>query len=448
MVALRVKKPFTTGPNAYQLKGGDHSVLIPVSGSGASKRTPGRVAGLKVDPARVPISASATKLRSLSQQPQFLLDGQVALDTIALTNDEFNTAAGINLTVQLYSDFYKDQAGNILIAANGSKLIKRQTAQAGMLQGPAYVDQSGAPIRDATGQIVYMYTDPKTGYLSSPIKKDQPSAKLSLARLDSGFFRVLAPASIQEQLRQTLFKNQTIEVIYEADASTDAAGLADFELVSPMKVDLQPLLSPQIKFPVENPQNVIYDYNNRGDFTEDNIHYAAVAGNPAPINGAAQIATILKLSRSLRNDPTSGEIITGSDVVTAIRAIENQVKSDFNGQLQFKYTHIRSNGTHYEIDNSADFYQIKNLRNGDQIQLKLMASDPELVFREAPDDLLITISNLLVDAPDRARLQHLRVEQSGTENGRGSFRVLVHDPKQPSQDPGVLLKGWKFLVRA
>ena len=448
MVALRVKQPFATGPEAYQMENGDHSVLIPVSGTGATKQTPGRAAGFKVDPARVPISATTTRLRSLSKATKFLLDGQVALDTIGLTNDAYNTAAGIKLTAQLYSEFYEDGAGQILVAGNGSKLVKRQTTQDGMIQGAAYVDATGQPIKDATGQVVYLYIDPQTGHLSKPLQSSKPTATLSLTPLKPGLFRVEPPQDDQEQIRQTLFKNQRIAITYEALDDKSATGLPDFELTQAQTVDLQALISPQIKFPVENPQNVIYDYDNRDEFTESNIEYAAVSGNDKPINGAARVNTILKLKRTSKATGSSSTIITGADVFAAVRAITTQVHNDFGGQIQFKYTHTQSTGGAYEISNSADFYKIETLKNGDQIRLALVATDPDLVFLEAPEDLVITISDLPVDAPNQTLLQHLRVEQSGTENGRGSFRVLVNDPKQPSQDSNALLKGWKFLVRA
>ena len=451
MVALRVKPEFATGEQAYVLNKDDHSVLIPIKSldtklARSAERKPGRVAGLLVDPNRANIDVKSIKLSPMDRNyTSKLLDGWTFLDELMLNNPD-NQAAGIDLKIELFTDFHRSSSDEILVSASKSKLVKRQQQAEGMFEGAPYLDSTNQPIIDKNNETVKMWTDPTTGHLAAPKEQDKATRSAMLVKNSIGQYQL--QVTEDKKAEWSLFKNQKVLITYQAKQGEGTESLPDFVLTNPYQQDLKEIISKQIKFTLENPQNVAYDWANRDAFSDENIEFESADTNELkPTNGASKVKTVLKLKRYSKTNADTETEISDTTGPRAIAKIEKQIQKDFGDQLQFSYQHIRKDGAINTYGQSANFYNLTSLRNGDTVKLSLKAADPDLVFLDAPQDLIFTVSGLVVEAPTRTALQHLRVEQGGRINGQGTFRVLVHNPADPYQEPDKILKGWKFLVR-
>ena len=439
MVGLRVKKEFATQTDPFVLKDNQHSVLIPVIND---KQKPGRVAGFKINPDLIPINKSSIQLENIKDDLLGgYLDGYTLLKSITLETDDKSTIEGVDLKVSLFNDFYRDQSNQkILISATGSKLVKRDTNGK---KGDAYVDESGKELTDETGNPIYMYTDFITGRLTKPIEKTNATRTKELLHLNGGNF-IFPLITDQDELNEySLFRNQKIEISYQAKEGEKLDGLPDFELTENKKEDLKDDISPQIKFPVENPSNIFYSWQHE-DFASNVLEYeSSTSGVEETVSGFSKIKTPLKIQRSENGNTTN---VTSSDGKSSARALEQMLQKDFNDQLEFAYTYLKKSGNQTVIKDSADIYNLENLENGDKIILTIQAKENDLIYADAPRPLVLNVDGLLTDAPKQERLQFLRVEQRGNLNGEGSFSLLINDPTKPETNES-LLKGWKFLIR-
>ena len=439
MVALRVKKEYGTQRDPFVLKNNQHSVLIPVI---SDKEKPGRVAGFKIDPDRVPINKSTIQLEN-SKENLFggYLDGYTLLKNLTLESDDKFTIEGIKLKLSLFNDFYRDSSNKkILISATGSKLVKREKDGN---QGMQYVDSNGNKLVDENGDPIYIYTDPKTNRLTNPIENSPATRSIDLIYLNNGNF-IFPVINDEDVLNEySLFRNQKIEINYEAKEGEKLDGMSDFELTKEKSDDLQDIISPQIKFPVENPANISYFWKHE-DFANNILEYESSAeGIAETISGFSKIKTPLEIQRIDNGNPSP---VTGVDGKSSVAALEQMLKTDFNDQLEFTYTYLKKSGSQTVTRNSADIYNLEHLENGDKITLTIQAKADDLIYADAPRPLVLNVDGLLTDAPKQERLQFLRVEQRGNLNGEGSFRLLINDPTKPETNES-LLKGWKFLIR-
>ena len=448
MVALRIKPEFASGPQAYVLENQEATVLIPVNKQVGSdepieKRHPGRVAGYLVDPLQALVVKNSVVLASQKPQTRGLLDGWAKLERLSLANEPDENARGIDLELNFYNKFHVDQSNKVLISASGAKLVQRE--QNNMDRGLAYVDVNGKPIQDREGQVVYLWTNPLTGRLANPLTASTPTLSLKLTSRE--FANYTLDQLPSEPNLVSLFRNQKLTLTYKAKEGLGTSKLPDYALKQSYEFDLEPLVSPQIKFAIENPQNIIYDWLNRDAFAADKIEYAAPVSALKPVNGFARVKTIAQLQRRRRNNGTEVNIISGPTGPEAALNFLKTIQADFKNQLKFTTTLIKKAGGSVVRDNSANLYEFNNLHNGDQIVVNLDAAAPDQIYTDAPEPLVILVSGLAVEAPDPALLQWLRVEQSGFANGRGAFRLLVHNPNGPYQAPEELLRGWQFLIR-
>ena len=439
MVALRVKEDSAFGDKAYRLKDDQFSVLIPVLPNG---QTPGRIAGLKVDPTKANVVTDNVILRSQSPDFTGFLDGWTELERIGLNVDPDDNVAGIDLELNFYNDFHLDTNERVLISASQSKLVKRK--QTGMTKGEPYVDLDGKQITDKDGNLVYLWTDPNSKRLAPPLESATPTRTVVLNSQANGWFSV--PDFVGDPNLFSLFRNQKISITYKAKVGFGTETQPDYELTQALSTDLRNIISPQIKFAIENPQNIVYDWQNREDFGDDKVEFEPVNGESKPIEGASRVKTVVQLQRRRRTNASDVTTITGVNGADAAKNIVETLRDDFGDQLQFSYTHVKKTGGQNVYD-TANFYDLTNLHNGDRIIVELKATADDQIYTDAPEPLAILVSGLAVDAPDASLLQWLRVEQGGTTNGAGSFRVLVHNPSGAYQDPKDYLRGWKFLVR-
>ena len=439
MVGLRVKKEYAMQSDPFVLKDNQHSILIPVV---SDTKKPGRVSGFKINPDQIPIIKSSIQLESTKENLQGgYLDGYTLFKNLTLEDDGNSSIDGVKLKLELFNDFYRDQTTKkILVSASGSKLIKRDTSGT---QGPQYVDEQGNGLTDEAGKPIYMYTDPKTKRLTKPTESTSVTRSKELTELSNGNF-MFPIINDEDQMNEfSLFRNQKVAIVYEAKEGLKLDGLADFELLKSKTEDLQNTISPQIKFPVENPANVSYFWKYE-DFANNILEYeSSVAGIDETISGFSKVKTPLKIER-ITNGQTSS--VTASTGVESAKVLEQMLKTDFSDQLQFSYSYLKKSGSETTTNNSANIYNLDHLENGDKIILTIESKENDLIYTEAPNPLILNVEGLLTEAPKPERLQFLRVEQKGILNGEGSFRLLVNDPSKPDTNDS-LLKGWKFLIR-
>ena len=443
MVALRVKKEFGgKKEDPYILKDANHSVLIPVVGV----NEPGRIAGYKVNPNDVPIDRTTIRLDSTKNNLNDFLDGYTTLNSFAITPDDKNTIDGIELELALYNQFHYDNNDKILVSANGSKLVKRKDDTEGMTKGPQYKNKDGSLITDKENKPVFMYTDPNNNNrLSAPKEDSNPTRTLPLSKANNSSFIVPLFNNPTLENEFSLFKNQKIDIIYKAKEGKNVNGLPDFELETQKTDNLQDVISPKIKFAIENPQNITYRWD-QDAYAEDKLEYESTNSNPAEIvSGFARLKTPLKIYR--KSDSATETEITATDGKASAEALKQALSQDFNNQLMFSFSYFNKKGSELKFSDTADIYQLNNLENDDRIVINIVARENDLIYTEAPKPLVISVKGLLSDAPELSKLQFLRVEQSGTIDGQGSFRLLINDPAKPDEDISSILNGWKFLLR-
>ena len=443
MVALRVKLEYQNGANAYALKNEDHSVLIPVNyGSTANEisiREPGRVSGLLVDPNKTSINPGAIRLQAMDKTlTTHFLDGWTQLDGLTIENPD-QQADGIELQINLFSDFYVDSNNQVLVSASKAKLIKRDSTNA--TQGEQYVDAAGNPMVDAHNKPIYQWIDKTTKRLAKPLELQSPSRTLQFLNKGGGRFDLVADPAERDFF--SLFKNQRIDIVYQAKVGLGSAMLPDFVLTTSKTENIQDLVSRQIKFPISNAQNIQYRWNFE-EFRPELLQYEATDAAAQPAEGFARLITPLSIFKTAANGTETK--ITGNNAASARAALEKMLSQDFDGQLKFQFEYRQVDGRTTTFD-GLNLQTLTSLHNGDQITIRIVATDPDLAFIEEPLPLVLEIQGLVAVAPTRDRLQYLRVEQNGLVNGAGSFKILLNKPGTEAVDSATLLNGWKFMIR-
>ena len=442
-VAIRVKKQYATGENAFILKNDDYSMILPqMTNDQGQQKTPGRLSGYKIRTSAIAVDEKSIILTSMVNPELPPLDGWTWLSKLNLKQDEKSNYLGVNLKLQLYSEFH-EKSGKILISGSGAKLIKRNSTGSNISENGTYKDSSGQDITDDTNKPVKIYKDKTTNRLSEPIKSSTPTTE-SMSNLGEGIFRLDKPTDSTKEGKLSLFKNQDIDLKLEANQGQGTTDLPDYYLDDNDKtINLRDLINPKIKYPIENEKKITYEWN-YDDFGSDKISYKGLNGKD-PEDGAAQIATIFKLFKKQGNSAEKEEI-SGQTIDEAINKLNETLKTDFDDQLQFETTRLNANGGE-TVNNDNNIYKFNDLKNKDRIVLKIVAKANDLYYAEAPRPLIINVNGLTEAAPTQDKLQYLRVKQGGLINGQGSFKVLVSDPNDDNEDDQSILKGWKFMVR-
>ena len=447
-VAIRVKKQYALQDEPFVLKDNDYSMILPVmEDSNNQIKTPGRISGYKIKTEAIKLQKNSVTLSNTLSAELPPLDGWTELQQLNLAKDDLGNYLGVDLKLQLYSDFYKDAKGEVLVSGSWAKLIKRKTGD-GIIEAGPYTDGAGKPIKDpTTGQEIKIYKDQKTGRLSAPVKNNSPQRTKKLDHLGDGVFRLPRATTTQEQSLFSLFRNQDVDLKVEASVGKGTDDLPDFYLDNNQEklLNLKSEISDQIKFLVENEQKISYAWNYE-DFVSDKIEYKHPSNlpNKKPEDGFAKINTKFELIK--KQAGKDSETITGSTIEEAVENIKNQLNSDFNNQLKFQISYFNSKGGKQDIDGN-NIYQFSELKNKDRIVLKIVAVADDLFYINEQQPLIINVNGLTQAAPNADKLQHLRVKQGGVIDGQGSFKVLVSDPDNLNEDERQILKGWKFMIR-
>ena len=433
-VGLRVKQTHANNPNAaFTLD--NNSIMLPIINS----EQPGRIAGYQISTNLINISADNISLFNNDDSTLPPIDGYTSLNKIRLNSDADGQYLGVDLDLKVYSEFHLNANNGILIAPiSKQRLIKRDNT--GITSAGNYKNPDGTDLKDKDGNSVPILRD-QNNRLAKPIKGQtrlQP-----LENLGNGEFKLPASLSLDESEKLSFFRNQDIDVKLKGAIGQGTADLPDYYADNERVIELKDLISPRIKFVIDNDKNVKYEWP-QDEFNPDQIKYVNADNSEGPAkDGNAQVATILKIKRWQNNQEQD---ITGNNVTDAIAKLQEMLDADFNKQLKFQINYQQANGT-IQTYNGNNIYQLKSLKNRDRITVRIVATDDDLYYTGEPNPLVINVNGLVELAPREEQLQYLRVEQSGQVEGKGSFRVLATDPSIPGQTNEQVLAGWKFMLR-
>ena len=441
-VALRVKEKYATGDDVYTLKDADYSFVSPISSDG---KTPGRAHGYKVKTADVNVDESKIILENILNSEQPPLDGYTNIKNLSLTKDEKENYKGVDLELQLFHQFYKGQNQQevIITPFDKIKIIKRQQDNNTQTNG-YFKDADGNEILDENSNKIPILLD-ENGRPTAPDEANSVTFSHKFTNYTEGFFGLNVPQDITQRNQWGIFKNQSVKIVFNAYEGKGGAKDPDFILDNTKTVDLKDKISPQIKFPLFNQEDIKYSFNHE-DFVKDQIKYEnATDPENGPLDGRSKVATLIKLKKTTNKNATE-TIIQGNDANDAVTKLNAELNDSFNGKLGFETTYERTTGG-IEVQQSLNLYNISTLSNNDRIKVRIVSTDSDFIWAEPPKPLTINVSGLTALAPKRDKLQFLRVEQSGRINGQGAFKVLINNPKDPNSDPKEILNGWKFVLR-
>ena len=440
-VALRVKQEYASGEDVYTLKNNEHSFMAPFNDD--QSKTPGRAHGYKLNPDQLAIQKDTIALENMLNSDQPPLDGYTNIKRLNLEQDLNENYKGVDLELQLFHEFHQGAGNqNVLITPfDKIKLIKRQTGNSATTN--YFKDHNGDPIRDSQGNPIPILVD-GSGKPMAPIETTT-ALKSQFTDYGDGIFGLTVPTNQSDRDQWGIFKNETVKVVFSAKAGVGGLAEPDFILAQPKSEDLKTEISPEIKFPIFNQDNIKYEFN-QSDFSKENVEFeSSSADQNVPIDGKSKVKTLIKLTKITNNNP-DGQVIQGLTAQQAVNNLKNELKNSFQDKLRFETIYEKSDGG-TETKADLELYKLTSLKNNDRIKVRIVSADNDFIWAEPPKALTIHVNGLTAKAPNPNKLQFLRVEQSGQINGQGAFKVLINDPRDPNSDPNEILEGWKFVIR-
>ena len=441
IVALRVKQQYIssdTNDNGYVLKDDNHT---------PSEQS--RAFGFKVHADQVNVDWNSMRLVNVgkAESASYGLDGYAVLQNLSLKPDAGKNYLGVSVKLNYFDEFYRDAQGNILVSASGNRLVKRDTTAPGVtFTGNYYTDDKGQPLVDADGNKVGIYQD--ANHLPpAPITESSVTRSKELLENSTNNFKLELDSS-DNVIEYSFFKNQTIQVefVNKKGLQPEDNDLYDYYVDSQVTRDYT--INKEIKFPISNDKNIQYKFNSEEfvNFINDaqNINDGLVFVNPndssaKPLNGQASLKAMYVVTRTANNEEPSQ--------LTTLDQIKDQIQKDFNGQVVLKVTYTPVDGQP-QIISSGDISSITTLRNGDKFKIEIVSvNEDDLIYAQQPSPLIFTINGLYEPNMDQSVLQYLRVEQVGSYNGKGSFRIYVDGPNMEGTTIDNLPGGYKFQVR-
>ena len=436
-VALRVKEKYATGQNIFVLKDQDQSFLAPILQDGT---TPGRAHGFLIKAPEIKLAQNSIVLENILNFNDAPLDGYTRIKSLNLEKDPNDQYLGVDLNLKLYHEFY-ERNGQILLTPEKIKLVKRDEKTAVGNHGN-FKNVNGSDILDQNNQPIKILLD-ANNKPTKPIEQTKATLEELLTNYQDGHFGFNIPENKKDYWG--IFRNEKVILEVKAIAGKGQAIDPDFILEGTNEIEIKDLISPQIKFPILNPNNIQYKFN-QDDFSRTKIKYkhASKPAELAPIDGSSMVETLVELTK-IKSNGTS-EIIKGNNIEQTLKNLTDEIQASFFNQLQFQTVYEPKTGGN-QIVNQLNLYNLKSLSNGDRIKVQIVAADNDFLWSQAPQPLTINVAGLTAKAPRKEQLRFLRVDQGGKVNGQGSFKVLVNNPEDANSDVKEILQGWKFVIR-
>ena len=441
-VALRIKEKYANGENNFVLADSEHSFMRPFNLD--QSQSPGRVHGYMVNTNLLEIEQEKIVLENMLNTEQLPLDGYTNIKSLNLKKDEVDNYIGVDLELELFHEFYRgSQKEKVIITPfDKIKLIKRQ--ENNNLPTDYFKDADGNEITDQDGKPIPILLD-QDGKPTNPKEQNNPGFKEKFINYGEGLFGLSAPVIETERNQWGIFKNETVKIVFQAREGQGGPDDPDFILDQEKSVDLKKVISPQIKFPIFNQDNIKYKFN-YNDFAKDEIEYEnAFDPSANATEGKSRVKTLIKLIKTSTTFPNE-TVIGANNVEETIKKLQDELDNSFAKKLMFETIYEKTDGGN-SLLSGLELYKLNTLKNNDRIKVRIVSADPDFIWAEPPKTLIINVSGLTAKAPDRDKLRFLRVEQSGQINGQGSFKILVNNPKDNQNNTAEILQGWKFLVR-
>lgn len=437
IVSLRIKKEYLPNQNNKGF------VLLDSENNYVQKR----VYGYKVRVSEIEVDWTSLKLKNvgkLEHQSEFL-DGYAMMETISLVEDAKRNYQGVSLKLNYFNEFYENNENNILIAGDGSKLVKRES-QNSTIKGYFKNEDQQLIVDPNTNQNIPIYVS-SDGLLAAPIKSNQVTRSKELIEIENNLFKL--DLSENDKINKfNLFKKQFIQIEFMNKQGNAPKGEFDYYIDNGNKTR-DYILKDEIKLAVENDNQITYQFNNN-EFLKTIDDHKNIKQNylnsedptKEPISGNSQLTLQFKLKRTSNNE---NEI-----ELSDLNSIQSQLQKDFLGKVKLQATYTPLNGMSYIVED-ANIYKLKNLKNGDQFKIEIISTDDKnYIFVQESLPLIFTISGLYEKPIEKSLLANLRVQQEGTINGNGKFNILVDNPLDSSDDNKKLedvLGNYKFVIR-
>ena len=128
-----------------------------------------------------------------------------------------------------------------------------------------------------------------------------------------------------------------MEIVFSARQGTGGAAEPDYILDKDKSVDLNDQISPKIKFPIFNQDNIKYSFNHE-EFAKDKVQYEnATKPDDGPIDGRSKIKTLIKLNKTTSTSSTA-TVIEGDNAADAVAKLKAELQTSFKGKLGFETT--------------------------------------------------------------------------------------------------------------
>ncbi|MGL4343084.1 MAG: hypothetical protein ACRCRZ_00745, partial [Metamycoplasmataceae bacterium] len=351
-----------------------------------------KVIGLKVKMSDIKINDNISLRNRQYSSIDSPIDGDAYISSTNVIADAKDNYLGVDLTLETDTDFYIKN-GKIYLH-DGLPVVKRAKG--------SDEKRTNLGVLDDSGQEIVIERD-ENGIPTAPIKTGIWKS-WDLSRLTNGYFQFIP----SESLGGMLFNNQTIKI---------KAKIADDFIADDLTIN------PELEYTVKNAKYLIFVSNtaiNIDPSTSEDITYAPnIESEKEPINGASHISSSIKLS--FKNDGSdTSEIFAGEEAF-------KQLQERSQNQLTMEVTWIPKTGSNKSFIGWNWGREFTELKNGDKIVIKIVASNPQFVFAENIVTT-ITVKGLAVPSPDKEIMKELRIvtnDKPSTNNGFGFFYATI-----------------------
>ncbi|MGL5521873.1 MAG: hypothetical protein ACRDAW_01195, partial [Metamycoplasmataceae bacterium] len=363
-----------------------------------------KVVGLKVNQSEIVINPPQFRNNEYSNQIN-LIDGDIFISKINVEEDAKDNYLGVDLILQVRTEFYKRPNGSFITDNNGLPIVKRIPT--------GFFDVFGTPTGNPDTEVRIYYTDATKTIPSDPLEIGTP-INLDLTEVpDSLATFIYDLNSGNQNVKQgLLFQNQTFKITVKAkpDFVLDNTGPA----VLDQKITTA-------KYPLNLNNNTTMSL-----LVPDPIKYETT-GELIPQNGKAFITSDTEIPiQFFENNGNISQTLKGK------AAYERLVKES-EGKLKIQIT-LRRKTTEQKFDyngSTLDLSQLQDLSNGDRISISLVPINPNFVLIGPSSSVASWIVNELeIAAPNTDIFKDLKIVTNvNSENpiwdGQGTFFVAV-----------------------
>ncbi|MGL5521915.1 MAG: hypothetical protein ACRDAW_01430 [Metamycoplasmataceae bacterium] len=363
-----------------------------------------RVINLMINQSQITIATP--QLRNNEYSNQFdLIDGDIYINKINVERDNKDNYLGVDLILQVRTEFYTRPDGTFILDNNGLPIVKRVPTLYYDVIGP----ETGSPLTE----VRIYYTDSTKTIPSDPLETG-PTVNLDLTEVPDSFatFIYNLNSGAVNAKQGILFQNQTFSIAIKAkkDFILDTSTPKPFnQKITNAKYPLN--INPNLVMSVQIPDPIKYE----------------TTGEATPQNGKAFITADTNIKIQFIEDNGNTSItLQGEEAV-------KRLTTESQGRLRIRVTLKRKNKdeTFFYNGTNLNLSQLQDLSNGDRILIALVPVDPNFVLIGPSSSIASWIVNELeIAAPNTDIFKDLKIVTNiNSENpiwdGQGTFFVAV-----------------------